>query len=286
MSPSVLLDGPLGLEATHTINGFVINDSTVYPMVRPSKITGLHDSADFTDTRDSTSATIGEIPYPTLARGKTVTYSGDPTRAGGIIADDLMILRAIATAWRKAVVTPRDTALAIAPHPTFGGPTLTGYGRCSGLNIDDEVVLGQGRVHEEARAFVFSFRMSDPRWYDLSNPVSGSAADGASHTLTMPGNAPAEPNFAVVTAGGAVVLENTTLGLNLTFRSDLPAGTLAVVFANKTAFIGSEDVRGYIDWGVSNWWDAAAAEKHLLPGANVLKVTGGAWDVSAYPCVW
>lgn len=285
MSPSVLLDGPLGLEATHTVNGFTFNDRAGgVPMAVLSSITGLHDMSDADDPRDPLTEQIGELPYPTLRRGKTIVYNGDPTKAGGIIAADLMQVRALASSFRAAASSTLDMTLAIAPHPSFGGPTLTCFGRPSALNINDEVVLDQHNPWGDGRAFIFSFRMRDPRFFDLADPVDVSAADGTPADLTMGGNAPSEPTFAIVAPGGVVTLENITLDKKLTFLSTLPSGALAVDFASRTCSIGSDDVAGYIDWGNTDWWDEDAVS--LAPGSNSVKVTGGAWAATAYPAVW
>jgi hypothetical protein len=285
MSPSVLLDGPLGLEGTHTVNGFTFNDRAGgLPMAVLSKITGLHDMSDADDPRNELTEQIGELPYPTLRRGKTLVYNGDPTKAGGIIAADLMQVRALASSFRAAASSTLDMALAIAPHPDFGGPTLTGFGRPSALTIDDEIVMDSNNPWGEGRAFIFSFRMRDPRFFDLADSVDASAADGTAATMDMPGNAPSEPTFAIVAPGGVVTLENVTLSRTLTFLATLPSGALAVNFGSRTCSIGSADVAGHIDWDNTNWWDEDAVS--LQPGTNSVKVTGGAWAATAYPAVW
>ena len=290
--PASLADGPLGLEGRHTFNGITVNDiAGGLPYLKADRITGLHDVADADDPRDQNADQIGETAYPTLLRGKTVVYNGR------VMGRTLLEARALATALRAAASSRADMPLAISPHPDLGGPTLTAYGRPIACPIDDEQTLPPEALPTPyQRPFVLSFRLRDPRFFDLSAPDAAGAAAGTPAFLGMTGpvaadgGAPGEPVFTVngpTTA--AVVLRHLGMSLELAF---LPALALAggdiltVDFLARQARVGATDVAGYVDWANSNWWDSDRIG--LIPGiAQQVQVDGaGAWTVSAYNAVW
>lgn len=286
---ATLLDGPLGNDGRHTINSFtmmdlsVLADHSALPYVVVDVITGLHDMADADDPRDSNNNQIGETPYLRLLKGKTLVYNGR------VIANSLQQLRQVVTAFRGALSNcPSDTTLAIAPHPSVGGVTLTAYGRPLACNVDDRQDNIPGDLPSAwQRKFVMSFRLRDPRFFDLASgdAITGAAASGSTATLVAVGNAPLEPVFAVAAPGGVVTLTHVGMGRKVTFRSDLPAGALVVDFMFRTARIGTRDVFGFIDWPNTDWWEPGVPG--LIPATNnVVKADGGTWSVSAAPGTW
>lgn len=287
--PATLLDGPLGNDGRATINGFTIMDLSVLadyanlPYAVADVITGLHDMGDADDPRDNANEQVGEVPYPRLLKGKTAVWNGR------IIARSLQEMRQVRTALIGAASNaPYDGPLTIAPHPSFGGVSLTCYGRVLACPVDDRQELDPHTLPTPwQRKFILSFRLRDPRFFDLdvAHAITGSAASGSTATLVTVGNAPLDPVFAIAAPGGVVTLTHMGTGRTIVFRSDLPSGSLAVDFGLRQARIGTRDVSGFIDRAATNWWDPGVAG--LEPASsNVVKVTGGAWAVSAAPATW
>src|SRR3954447_11985615 len=66
-----------GLNGTHTWNDdVVLNDRTVWPRVKLNRIPGLHTLPELEDQRDLPVGAMGEIPRPSLTRGKSLVYEG------------------------------------------------------------------------------------------------------------------------------------------------------------------------------------------------------------------
>ncbi len=321
MAPS-LSDGVPGLEGLHEINPpspwtpVTLNDwmdpatgrtrqwTDQTAFTRLQKITGLHDKPDADDPRVNLVNQIGELAFPRQQRGKTIVYSGV------IVGQTLSAMRNLAAALRAAVSSessdPADWTLAINYDPTYDptGMVWLGYGMPIAYTSDDVQGSGDATPSAFQRSFDLSFRLSDPRFWlaatTITLGVPTPIASGTSGTLVMTGTAPSEPTFTVTGTGSGsatILLQNTTISrqLQIILPAAMASGDTLVVnfFARTGTFThagGSYDYSGYIDWANTDWWGEAAASASLGVGsgfgANVLKVTGDSWSVSAVPAVW
>jgi hypothetical protein len=283
MSPVAVLDGPLGLEAVHNLGGIDLNQQGVLPYFKLEKITGLHDVSDADDPRAPLPNEIGEVAYPALRRGKTVTYSGK------VIGATRQDIRYLATQLRGVASSLIDTHITITPDPAYGTVVMELYGRPSAFTCDDDLTSFDPTQSRWRSPFVLAFRMRDPRAWIPAQVQTASAGSGGTATLTLPGNAPSEPVFSIAgPASGAITLTHLGQAKALRFLGTIPLGggqTLLVDFGPRTATIGGVDVSGYVDWSVTDWWDRDAVGVGF--GTNLLQVTGaGAFTVSAIPAVW
>ena len=174
--PVAAADGALGIEARHVWNGLTLNDLTVWPRYRLRRIRGLHDLPDSDDNREPKTEQIGEIVYPSYARGKTVTYEGE------VIGKTLQELRAGSHSLRSAFGPDIATGLnperrmVIVPHPTYGTQQHTFQGQCRLCTVEDEQTQGPTRqLSPFIRAFVIDIRLADPRLYLWDGTTATSA---------------------------------------------------------------------------------------------------------------
>ena len=313
-------DGVPGLEGLHqlvapspwpsvTMNDWMDPSTglTVLPHTRLQTITGLFDKPDSDDPRVNLVNQVGELPFPRQQRGKTIVYTGVAVGA------TLSVVRAKIAALRAASATassnPAGWSLLVEYDPTYDptGMEFTGYGMPIAFTSDDTQGSSDQSPSPYIRSFVLSFRLSDPRFWLTSGPLSlGSPtpiADGVTGTLTMTGTAPSEPTFTVHGSGAGSA---TIVIVNDTLVSDTGRGTLTIAmpiamasgdtlvvdfFARTVTFTPistgiPHDYSGYIDWSNTDYWGEAAASESLLVGANVLEVTGDPWSVTAIPAVW
>lgn len=305
MTPTIA-SGPPGLEGIHTLHlpaGTILPSgaSSVamnqwegsLPYLQLQRVTGLYDVADADDPRDNLVNQIGEVPYPRLRRGKTLTYSG-LVRAASL--DDM---RSLIATLRAIASSTQDTTLTLAYDATYAGGALefTACGQPIAFTCDDDQssFSPQSVPSPYQRGFTLTYRMRDPRFYATSvAAATAAAAGGTSAVLTVAGLAPSEPTFVLTgpSSGGAVTIQHLGQGKTLAMRPTfaLASGdTLTVNFAQRTASLTSAgvttDVSGSIDYTVTDWWDEDAVG--VGAGNNTLEALHVAsWTVSAQPAVW
>lgn len=322
MAPN-LTDGVPGLEGIHTLTppspwtAFALNDyEGTNGLVKPwttqaswsmlNDIKGLHDKPDANDPRVQFVYQHGEFPLPRYQRGRTITYSG--IIAGQTLSamrNHIAAVRATCINGLANLVGGPSTAwlmsvqYAAAYDPT--GMVFASYGIPVGFTCDEKQGPADASPGPYQRAFDLTFRQSDGRWLVTSAvQAAGSSgapiASGSTGTLTMPGTAPAEPIFTVVGSGtgsATITFHSNTTGLTL--EIDLPAAmavgdVMVVDFGQRSVGYtpsggAATDYSGYINWANTTWWNEAT-DGDLLLGANVLKVTGDTWYVTATPAVW
>jgi len=290
LDPATIAEGPLGLEGEHVWNGLVVNVNTVFPRYKLKRITGLRSKPDSDDLRDPARGTIGEIPYPSQPRGKTIVYSGV------IEALTLPSLRAAITAIQTAFAdTKTEKALTLRPATGRGGIEWFAIGKSLSCDVDDEQLRGMNAVYIHAREFTFSIRLSDPRFY-VTAPVEISGAAGATVAATNLGPAPADPVF---TINGPITMDGFTVERVggpqpriLTFKPSIAfaaisAGRTLVVQFGRLPRAYSPQIGGdfttLIDFA-STWWNDESDGIH--PGAQNIKVTEAAWSMNFYHASW
>jgi hypothetical protein len=290
MPPFTIGEGILGLEAVHRIANHVdLNTQTGLPRVELDRITGLHSLPDADDNREATYAMTGERVFPSLNRGRTITYEGR------ILAADLHGLRAMAMQLRYAGTVGRlsETSVVVTPHPSVGGVAHRYDARILALEIDDTQTRGyEAMPTPYQRDFVLTVRQSDPRYYLVGQDVTVSATAADVVAVTNPGNFDALPVF---TVNGpiptdlffqrednfverALVYEDVGLASGQQLRLNFNDRTLTRVsdgasYEHKRAF------------DLSNWWDTTAAG--LNPGVTHISVVGGGnWTCTFTPANW
>lgn len=326
MTGPALSDGVPGLEALHTMtppapySSFTLNDwmdpatgktrtwenQSAWSLL--SKITGIHDKPDADDPRVSLNYQQGELPLPRYGRGRTITYSG--MVAGQTLSAMRGKIAALRAAADNALTNPTAWFLSVAYDSTYDdtGLVFVGYGIPTGFTCDDEQGAPTLLPSPFQREFDLSFRQSEGRWWVTSDPQSiGWDGDtytpidgGTSGTLDMPGTAPSEPTFTLISEGdgdATLIFSGTEAGGIL--QIDLPsamnsADKIVVNFGQRTVMYtpsgGSpHDYSGFINWDETNWWNEAglvSAGGSLVPGTNTLEVVGDRWAAQAYPAVW
>lgn len=298
-------DGPLGLEGRHEFRGGDIvsgNQFSVYMYgkrqsgshIKLDRITGLHGLGDADDFRQAAEGRTGEVVYPSAQRGRSIIYEGR------IIGATLPDLRQLTANLRRAAAETRERTTGSL---TIVDPAATtvGYGasvRCMALDIDDVQSFGPTRLpYPWIRPFTLGLRAHDPRfiWYPINSDLANAA--GSTQVVANDGNAPADLNILVRATGDPmdVVIENLTLGTNLTFV-DLPMPNVndrrlfvdwdqrAAVRpdANEPTNNPNTDMMPYADLTATNWWNAM--EWGLAPGNNSIKVSGT--NVGTYDLFW
>lgn len=305
MAPS-LTDGVPGIEGVWTLTPpspaapFTLNDfedpATGLTLAgaaytRLQSITGLHDKPDSDDPRVSLNFQTGELAFPRLQRGRTITYTGV------VVGPDFQSMRAHVAALRALASSgggnPTAWVLGVAYDPTLDPTGLAFVATAIPLAFTCDDVQQDSRLQ---RGFVLTMRQADGRWHETSTPQTASAADGSPATLTMSGTAPSDPVFTVTGSGGgasSVVITNATLGW--TWKVDLAAAmgagdVLVVDFGQRSAILtpnagAPANVAGYVDWSATDAWNETL-DGALVVGANVLQVNGDPWQADATSAVW
>lgn len=329
MTAPTLIEGVPGLEAIHTLTppspwpSFALNandpmDTGTFDQAfaRLEKITGIHDKPDADDPRVNLIFQPGELPLPRFQRGRTITYSG--TIVGRSLSEMRGMIAAVRAACANASTTnfqatPAAWYLSVAYNSTYDatGLAFVGYGLPIAFTCDEEQGAPTLLPSAFQRPFDLTFRQSDGRWWVPSQTQSvgwdGATYDGidggTSGTLTMPGTAPSEPVFTLISAGdGSATLTFTSEEIGAQLQIVLPSAMadgdkLVVNFGQRTIMYtpsGDDPVNyaGYLDLANTNWWSEASTAfltpvgGSLLPGTNTLTVTGDSWACRAIPAAW
>lgn len=290
-------DGVLGLEGLHsilydgewqfTMQGQRFPNGLPYgtPVIKIDKITGIHSLAEGEDNRLNAESRQGELPYPSLTRGKTITYEGR------IIAYSLRDLRKVTNAMRAKAQRLRYTGdiggIEVKPHPDYIGGGDNGAffttARVMALDIDEQQVRGRNAQPSPwQREFIFSLRQNDPRWKWF--PLAQQFFIGGSGQVTNRGNAPAEPTFLVAGPVNDLTIHNVETGKQLVFHDlNIPLGKKFFVnFEQRSAGMPTNPnglspnvlKLGNLVSNVSSWWDSDQELQGLHPGVNNLLVYG------------
>ena len=296
--------GVLGVEAFHIWNGVVLNQQktnapvahpgqrntprydTVWPLVRFDRITGLHSLPEADDNRAPATGRLGEIVYPSLPRGRTITYEGF------VYGRNLLELRGAVASLRGTFSNRSDQGMmTVRPHPAVGGPDFYYYARPLAFDVDDEQVVGpEASPSAFQRHFVLSLRQADPRFYHGAQVNTGDQAAGSTPTVTNAGSAPTD--FGVIADGPIpddFVIErygNPDARKLLLNNVGLAGGQqLFVNFGARSIrrIQDNADFSGRLVFPDSNWWDDGVWGLH--PGATMIRCAGGgtwhAWFNSA-----
>lgn len=282
--------GILGIEAIHRLaNQVDLNTQSGLPRIEVDRITGLHALPDADDNREATYAWSGEQVYPSLNRGKTITYEGR------ILGADIYQLRALTHTLRHAAAAGRlyETSIIASPHAAVGGSVYGYQARVLALEVDDAQTGGYEQIPTAyQRSFVLTVRQSDPRYYLQGADVTAGGASGAVVTVTNPGTADALPVWIV---NGPIpddlvferydnfvprklLYDSIALAAGQQLRLDFNTRTLKRV-SDGASF---EHHRVFDD---SDWWDATAAG--LNPGITQIRCAGGGtWSCTFSPASW
>lgn len=272
LAAATLAEGPLGLKGLHTVNGVTLNDtSDGYPRYKLTRITGLRDRPDADDNRAPNTGRVGESPYPSLMRGKTVVMEGV------IQAVDPITAETAKTALLGAFLSNDATTIVHEPPSSRGGVEWTAFIRILGFTCDDDFSYSPWAMPSPWQAnFAFTYRMHHPWFYETTDPQTETGATGL--TCVNAGTAPTEPTITVThSAGNDIVVSNATLGFDIKF-DDLPGGDLIISFIARTAEIAGISQVDKLDDVVTTWWDEGAAG--LAPGSNTINCTGASGDIT------
>jgi hypothetical protein len=265
-----------GLETTHIwLPGlFTLNDLTLEPRVRLTRITGLHSLSEIDDARETGVGQAGERVIPVERRGRTIVYEGL------IQSRTLFGLRALSRDMRGAFRGRSDEGV----MRIVGDPDWEFEARVMQLDMDDEQEHGPQHVRTWQRKFTIGLRLGDPRVYALDEVLSDGHAAGSTISVTNDGITDTDPIFEVTIAEGqSLILRNDDIDGDpqLIFR-DLPAGTLRVDFKTRRAVNDDDgdvtEVSGKLDTEDSTWWDEGTPG--LLPGVNHVYSSRGPWSVA------
>lgn len=286
---ATIAEGVLGLEATHTANGFSLGceKGAALPRVKLRRILGLH-SKELEDAAMANTGRMGETPLPSLMRGKTVTYEGE------LQAASLPALRTLENSMRGAFQRDTQQTFTVAPPVARGGVSHSFVARILQCTLDDEQTRGPSSFLRYSRAFVLAVRQYDPRYYVTTEVEDTGNTPGSTATLANDGNAPTEPTFVFPgdDALDQVEVRNQTTGRELLFTGLLglveSGDSLTIDFARREVYNeAGDDLSGRMDVAGSDWWDEG--EPGIIPGSNVIWGGGTgtvSWDVSFHPANW
>lgn len=256
--------------------------AVLLPRIAFDTMEGFRALPDAQDNREDRVARVGETPLPGVARGKTFTVEG---RMQALTLQAVKQLRwSMLTAFGERDIEGTWSALHQTTVADVTGDDTEFWqstARVLDFRPDGAFVKKSTDAAGYELGFALVMRHSDPRW---SWNQAASASHASSAACTNQGNAPAEPTITITGASGTVTVTNTTIDKQLVFQS-LPAGTLVVDFARRTALIGAADASPYLDAYESDWWDRGVPG--LRPGANTITLTGGtnisvAWRHAAW----
>ncbi len=270
-APATLAEGPLGLKGWTVINGVTLNDRGSFPRYKVTKYTGLRDRPDADDNRAPNTGRVGESPYPSLIRGKTIVIEGI------VQAMDPITAETAKTALLAAFVTNDPISVVHKPPATRGGVEFTSFARILGFTVDDDFSFNPNSIPSPWQAnFSLTYRMHHPWFYESTDPHTATDATGI--VCVNGGTAPTEPKISVIhSADDDVTITHAETGLQLKF-DNLPGGTLIITFLTRTATISGTSYIDRLDDDLSTWWDEGAPG--LIPGTNTVDVSGASGDTT------
>jgi hypothetical protein len=194
--PVAIQDGPLGLEGIHrfypgragaqdaaddTVDPWVdLNNRDVNPRnggsrVKLDQIGNFRSLPESDDNRDSPAGRIGERAWPSLQRGKTMTYEG------WVQSPTLQALRAYQTQLTRFLGDKNNEGrMVIRPHGDYGSMVTRFDARVIDLEIPEEQTVGPRHPMKPwQRPFTLTLRMSDPRFY--SSVIDGTSLEDPRH---------------------------------------------------------------------------------------------------------
>lgn len=284
MSPLTLADGPPGLEATHEweLLGRALNDVVgTLPRYKLTKITGYNSLGEIEDLRDVNTGRVGETAYPSVMRGKTITYEGV------VEAQSYEQLRSLSSALRGAFAdTWAEHRMVVNPYTGWGSQQFAFWARTMALDMDEEQTFAGTAVPSPwQRAFTLSVRMSDPRRYAWPTPVD--AVAGTSQVVTNLGTAPSDPVITLtgITDPSDVWVRNLTIGTELFFRELPVTADVVIDFHNRkiTQAGYPNDQSGLLLPSSSDWWNEGVPG--IAPGDNQITAHFGQY-VTFYHAFW
>lgn len=294
MSPYTVAHGIVGIEGIHVWNGVELNrqltdaGATRWPLIMFERISGLHSLPEAEDNRAPATGRIGEVVYPSLPRGRTITYEGI------IYGRTLYELRGAVASLRGSFSDRTNQGgMAVHPHPGIGGQEFYFFARPLAFDVDDEQVVGvEAMPSAYQRRFILSLRQADPRYFHGPTQNTGAQASGATPSVTNHGNAPTD--FGLEVAGPIpddLVIERYANpdARKLLFNNVGIAGgdSLVMNFGARSILRASDgaDWSGRMVFATSNWWDSDAWGLH--PGATTIRCAGGGtWSAYFNSASW
>jgi hypothetical protein len=157
--------------------------------------------------------------------------------------------------------------------------TPTSYGQ--------DRILADVRLNEDPTqgldtwtTFIFSLHSPYPYAIDATETTT-SIGDGATVTITNPGNCPIFPAFKVNGAATAFTYSNLTYGFDVIYDDTLP-GAIAIP-GGDYAFFNHFENNVFLNGDMDNLIAGVDLDNSdffpLMPGANAIKITGAGMDV-------
>lgn len=304
-----ITQGVLGLDGVHQIDPY---SSPAGPVMRGvhsyasdswiklDRITGLYSLGDMEPLTQNRSGAHGEVVYPSLTRGRTITYEG---RIVGKTLNKLREQIGVMRPWLMGL----PGAVPVFPHERGPGkrlipirispPDNLGIGftydcAITAFELDDEQPYGPTRRPSPwMRSFILTVRQHDPRYYwdhleiqEFGGEETTEDDGGDYMTVVNDGNADSQ-HFNLLIPGPVddVAIDNLTTEKRLEFLNvDVAADHYFFVgFATRQAF-GATNVipstnpstnkAGKLRASTSDWWDPF--EQGLVPGENDIRVGG------------
>lgn len=307
-----LTDGVLGLEGVHQIareaGGPAMRGHHVWHATNPwykiDRITGLYSLGDLENFTQPSEGRMGEVAYPSMSRGKTITYEG---RVCAATLEKLREGHNNLRYWLMGIpgnpVFPhergpgkRDTDISI--YAEGAGEGWMQFCRVMAFESDEEQLFGPNRQPTMwQRPFTLTVRQYDPRFY--SYPALEEDDPGeANIVVSNLGNADTQ-RLAITVYGPLdnLVVGNTTIDKTLEFVGlDIDLGERliigwqqrSIIRPNQAEPVNSPNISklGTLQTGDSDWWDAFA--EGLAPGANTLTVSDApnGWKVGWQHAIW
>lgn len=307
-----LADGVLGLEGVHQLareqSGPVFRGHHVYsgssPWYKIDRITGLYSLGDLDNFVQPSEGRFGEVAYPSLTRGKTITYEGrvcapslEKLREGhNNLRFWLMGMEGVPVFPHERGPGKRDTDISIFAESA--GEGWMSYCRIMAFESDEEQTRGPTRQPTMwQREFTLTVRQYDPRFYSFP-ALSDDAPDDADIVVTNIGNADTQ-RMAITVYGplNDLVLRNDTIDKELSFEAlDIDLGERLIVSWNQRGVVRPNQAEPVNSPNISklgnmvtidsNWWDAFA--EGIAPGANTLQVSAApnGWKVDWQHAIW
>lgn len=290
----------VGTEGIHTLasTGYAINDRSAYPHFRLQSISGMRTTGDFDPPADRAIGRPGEVARAGERAGKNTTFEGI------LIAKAIDDLRDEAEDLLAACFTTEVFKVTSAPHPGWDGPALpTRYWHARIAEADPREEP-QRRRHFYESPVTVTFRLDDPRVYDVAEqdvsstdlvpsegipwpvqPNTGTpAASPSDEQIEVEVEQGSAPGDAIIELRGPMrnpVLINDTTGGFLRFRKlDIDAEeTVTIDFRRRRVTRpGGENIRHTI--GPRSTWFTRGTPC-LAPGTNDLRVRSWAFGNDA-----